>query len=252
MLHLNTIDRPLLKVLEDFSKLPELAEFSLVGGTSLALQFGHRKSDDLDFFTDKSFSIQQVTDAIISYNSSVRLMDKRSNGLSFIIEFRDTSEPSRKIDIYNWAVKFIRPFIREGVIRLASPEDIAAFKLDAICSRKQKKDYVDLAILLRKFSFEQMMGFYRDKFPYADQRTVLSQITNLEELEKSMDPVMLIDLDVSKAAKEVEQKALEYGKLLLNRQKERENKRNEKISDFLNRKGQKDDAKKGKPPGSVK
>jgi hypothetical protein len=42
-------------------------------------------------------------------------------------------------NIYNWAVKFIRPIKQEGTIRLASLEDIAAFKLDAVCHRKEKK-----------------------------------------------------------------------------------------------------------------
>jgi hypothetical protein len=45
------------------------------------------------------------------------------------------------LDIYNSAVKFICPVRKEGTIRLASPEDIAAFKLDAICHRKKKKDF---------------------------------------------------------------------------------------------------------------
>ena len=40
-----------------------------------------------------------------------------------------------------------------------SLEDIAAFKLDAICHRKEKKDYVDIAILLERFSFGQMLSF---------------------------------------------------------------------------------------------
>ena len=41
-------------------KLPELKQFHLVGGTSLALQVGHRISVDLDFFTDKSFDIDEL------------------------------------------------------------------------------------------------------------------------------------------------------------------------------------------------
>ncbi len=57
MVHLNTIDPPLYKVLLDFCQFPELSSFSLVGGTALSLQIGHRKSEDLDFFTDRSFDI---------------------------------------------------------------------------------------------------------------------------------------------------------------------------------------------------
>jgi len=42
----------LLKKLMDFSPL---ATFNLVGGTALSLQFGHRISVDLDFFTEQPF-----------------------------------------------------------------------------------------------------------------------------------------------------------------------------------------------------
>lgn len=73
--------------------------------------------------------------------------------------FEGDIREERKVDIYNWAVKFIRPPIIEDGIRLASPEDIAAFKLDSISSRKEKKDYVDLAVLCDRFRFEEMMAF---------------------------------------------------------------------------------------------
>lgn len=244
MLHLNTIDKPLLKVLEDFSLLPELSEFKLVGGTALALQVGHRKSDDLDFFTDRSFAIDEVIIALKDYSPDFQLMDKRPNGLSFIMKLRGEHIEQRKVDIYNWAVKFIRPATLEGSIRLSSLEDIAAFKMDAICSRKEKKDFVDLAVLLQKFTFDEMMGFYAEKFPYSDQRIVLSQITNFEGLENSIDPVMLIKLSTSEAIKLVEKKALEYGKSLLIKKEKKEGIRNRQISDLLNKKKLKKD--KGK------
>ena len=53
-----------------------------------------------------------------------------------------TGKPNdaRKLDIYNSAVKFIRPVRKEGAIRQTSLEDITALKLDPICHRKEKKD----------------------------------------------------------------------------------------------------------------
>lgn len=142
MVHLNTIDPALYQVLLDFSKLPALANFSLVGRTSLSLQLGYRKSDDLDFFTDRSFDILEVKEAILQYNPEVVFINETRQGFSFRLPLPRKADDTRKLDIYNWAVKFIRPVKQEGVIRLASLEDIAAFKLDAICHRKEKKDFV--------------------------------------------------------------------------------------------------------------
>ena len=120
MVHLNTIDPPLYKVLVDFCQLPELSNFSLVGGTALSLQVGHRKSDDLDFFTDRSFDIRELKMAITQYNPNVLFLNETKQGVSFSLPLPGAIEDTRKLDIYNWAVKFIRPARIEGANRLAS------------------------------------------------------------------------------------------------------------------------------------
>jgi hypothetical protein len=40
--------------------LPELSGFSLVGGTALALRYGHRISIDLDLFSSENFDIYLI------------------------------------------------------------------------------------------------------------------------------------------------------------------------------------------------
>lgn len=54
-LHWNTV-RPLLKeALATIMQNDIFQAFRLVGGTSLSLQLGHRKSDDIDLFTDEPY-----------------------------------------------------------------------------------------------------------------------------------------------------------------------------------------------------
>lgn len=236
MVHLNTIDPPLYKVLIDFCQLPELANFSLVGGTSLSLQTGHRKSDDLDFFTDRSFDIQELKNAIIQYNPDVVFLSETRQGFSFSLPLPGGLNDTRKLDIYNWAVKFIRPFKLEGEIRLASLEDIAAFKLDAICHRKEKKDYVDIAVLLEKFSFAQMLDFYKEKFPMNDKRIVLTQILDIEGWENSVDPIMLIDLTPDKAFQKIEQSVQEFSTEQIKAKDASNQDRLQRITDMINKK----------------
>ena len=50
MLHLSTVESTTLELLKKLQQLPVLCNTRLVGGTALALQLGHRKSVDLDFF----------------------------------------------------------------------------------------------------------------------------------------------------------------------------------------------------------
>ncbi|MEO8415929.1 MAG: nucleotidyl transferase AbiEii/AbiGii toxin family protein [Ginsengibacter sp.] len=86
MLYTRTIDEPLWKVLKKLSALSELQNFYLVGGTALALQFGHRKTEDLDFFTNGSFekiktSVEQYTKKLIqkSFDAKTYLEKTRKN-----------------------------------------------------------------------------------------------------------------------------------------------------------------------------
>ena len=50
MLSIQTVNPDTLELLKAISLQPEVQETRLVGGTALALQYGHRQSVDLDFF----------------------------------------------------------------------------------------------------------------------------------------------------------------------------------------------------------
>lgn len=236
MLHTGTVEPQVYQLLEQLSALPELAAFNLVGGTSLALQIGHRKSDDLDFFTDHSFDNAQVKSAVAHSFPSALLLNERRNGMTFNIPV-GLSEPV-KIDIYNWGVPFIKPAIAMDAIRLCSLEDIAANKLDAVCSRKLQKDYVDIAVLLDRFTFAELMGFHKAKYPYADSRVVLTQITNVEGLMESPNPVMLTSLTATQAISIIEQKVERYGQELVAKKLKKLDDRDEQIRSLLEKKKQ--------------
>ena len=66
MLCLSTIEPSTLELLKKLQQLPELRDTRLVGGTALALQLGHRKSIDLDFFGTINCDTQELVDAIKS------------------------------------------------------------------------------------------------------------------------------------------------------------------------------------------
>lgn len=51
-LHFETVSPTLQQILHQLMELESLRSFRLVGGTSLALQRGHRRSIDIDLFTD--------------------------------------------------------------------------------------------------------------------------------------------------------------------------------------------------------
>ncbi len=55
MLQKNTIQESTLELLKELQKSKLLKNFHLAGGTSLALQIGHRMSIDLDLFSQNDF-----------------------------------------------------------------------------------------------------------------------------------------------------------------------------------------------------
>ncbi|MGM9778292.1 MAG: nucleotidyl transferase AbiEii/AbiGii toxin family protein, partial [Prevotella sp.] len=60
MLYKETIETGTLELLKELQSEPLLAGFNLVGGTSLALRIGHRKSVDLDLFSSFSFDQDKI------------------------------------------------------------------------------------------------------------------------------------------------------------------------------------------------
>ncbi|MBQ0097049.1 MAG: nucleotidyl transferase AbiEii/AbiGii toxin family protein, partial [Bacteroidales bacterium] len=61
MLYYETIHPDTLELLKKIQSLELFAENRLAGGTALALQLGHRKSVDLDFFGHMDASLEEIS-----------------------------------------------------------------------------------------------------------------------------------------------------------------------------------------------
>src|SRR5438093_13498741 len=104
MLHYKTTAPNLITLLKELYSLKELDSFRLAEGTSLALQIGHRKSIDLDLFTDKNFDSKELQKFLSKKFSSFAVISENKNGFtSFIGE--------AKIDFFNWHIPFLFPSI---------------------------------------------------------------------------------------------------------------------------------------------
>ena len=55
VLHYETVHPILKEVLTRLCGKDELSGFRLVGGTNLSLRYGHRMSDDIDYFTPQEY-----------------------------------------------------------------------------------------------------------------------------------------------------------------------------------------------------
>ena len=66
MLHQETVERSTLELLVQLQGKDYLQGFYLVGGTALSLLIGHRKSIDLDLFSNFSFEAEDLLEKLSS------------------------------------------------------------------------------------------------------------------------------------------------------------------------------------------
>lgn len=183
MLYYETIEPQTLELLRKLQEIPSLRKTRLVGGTSLALQIGHRKSVDLDFFGE----VDGDNDALVG--------DLRNLGNLMVL--KDSSHihiyllNNIKIDIVDYAYPWLNEAIRIDGIQLAGLTDIAAMKLAAITGRGTKKDFIDLYFLSRRFSLSEMQSFYERKYPDGSMFMVLKSLSYFEDAEQDPSPYML-------------------------------------------------------------
>lgn len=187
MLHLETIDSQTLVLLNQIMQIPEFSGLNLVGGTSLALQIGHRKSIDLDLFGHVELDDYEFANVLKAFGS-VQLINKTANIKTYLIDLI-------KVDFVNYPYYWLEPWQIINGIRLAAKSDIAAMKLAAITGRGTKKDFIDLVFLLEEFSLEKMLHYYRQKFPDGSEFMVLKSLTYFEDAEREHLPVMLKKAD---------------------------------------------------------
>lgn len=188
MLHYETVSPNLLSVLKKIQLLPALSTFRLVGGTSLALQIGHRISLDIDLFTDKSFDIAELQKTLDKTFGSFEVLWANKNGFVSIID-------DIKVDFFDWHIPFLKPAVTEDYICLADKEDIGAMKLEAITTRKEKKDYIDIAFLLKSFNLTELLTAHKARNSFMSTKFVLESLLAVDYADNTEPPKMVIPYD---------------------------------------------------------
>ena len=185
MLHYETIHPATLELLKNLSSRKEFQGMRLVGGTSLALQYGHRKSVDLDFFGKMSASQDEIIEMARNLGD-LKIFNKTKLILQFVLY-------NVRIDVVDYGnYEWIDVPVTENGIILASVKDIAALKINAIEGRGTKKDFVDINELLKHFKLSEILDFYMQKYPDYSLFQALLSLTYFEDAESQAMPVMLI------------------------------------------------------------
>lgn len=184
MLYYETIAPTALELLIQLQSIQGLNHTRLVGGTSLALQIGHRMSVDLDLFAhDLQEDFLSIITGIKKKGLKIEIRKQSTNMLISMIN-------NIKVDIVNYPYSWLENEIHYDNITLATKKDIAAMKLSAITNRGTKKDFIDLYYLLKTYSLEQMLSFYAEKYTDSSQFMVLKSLSYFDDADLEAPPVI--------------------------------------------------------------
>lgn len=177
---------------EIFNKLDKFPEFYLVGGTGLALQMGHRISDDFDMFGDK----------LLDKNFIAKIY-RVFKGYDIKFSLRHSEQMNLTVDLVKFNfVRYSYPLIfklkKINNVNVASIKEIALMKSSTLGSRASLKDYVDLYFIIKKkkITIEDIIKGCKKKYKtefndrlFLEELTYIRDIkdTKIEFLKKKVD-----------------------------------------------------------------
>ena len=182
MLSYQTVEPHTLELLKGLMSEPLFGSLRLVGGTALALQYGHRSSIDLDFFGNIESDAETIKDILRKYGKLLVIKESKNIKIYQL--------DGVKVDIVNYSYPWIdTPIIEDGII-LASPKDIASMKGKAIEGRGTKKDFIDMYFLLQHYDLREIFTFYQNKYPENSIFRALMSLSYFDDAENQFMPKM--------------------------------------------------------------
>jgi hypothetical protein len=183
-MHPETADPSMLQLSKRLGFLKEFS-FYLAGGTGLALQIGHRKSLDFDFFTSKEFATEELSSVIKKHYLLIEGEIRRQGTLHCILEGVKSS-----FIFYDRSLMF--PTLVFNSIDVAEWQDIIVEKFRTVGDRGQRKDFYDLYFGIQRLGIDKIVEFTYKKFGRdINYFHLLKGITYFEDAEKNPEPMLL-------------------------------------------------------------
>ena len=150
---------------------PAFKDFYLVGGTSLALQRGHRLSIDIDLFTCVPYgemNTAEIESALLEmFPYTDRTEELHQSQMVYSMYIGDCKEECIKLDLcYDDALIF--PLIEVDGLRIASEKEISAMKIQALTqSEQRRKDFWDIHELLESYTLTELIEWGIQRYPWS-------------------------------------------------------------------------------------
>lgn len=180
MLQQEAVEKGTLDLIKRFMADQQFNAFYLVGGTALALKIGHRKSIDIDLFTDTLFNAAEVASHIETSYQAINVRSLK-NGVFSIVD-------GVKVDVIAHQYPLLNAIEEVEGIRMLSLLDIGAMKLNSIHGNGTRlKDFIDVYALLEHLPLQELLQACECKYPdinTAMARNALLYHNDIEHSEK--------------------------------------------------------------------
>ena len=161
----------------------KLPDFYLAGDTALAMYYEHRVSFDLDFFSAESYRPEVLLEYLKQFGVSVENVRLQTGTLEAEIE-------GVRASFFEYHYALVEPLDKYRSLDVASVIDIAAMKLSAIAARAEKKDYFDLAEILKREPSKKVLEAFINKYGReVDLYHIIRAVTFFDDVENSPDPL---------------------------------------------------------------
>lgn len=185
------------RTLELFAKSPLRKQFYWTGGTLLShLYLHHRRSEDLDFFSDNNFSYEQVMPFVQGLEKKLDLKKITERKIFDRREFILQNECNLKLEFVLYNFPKLKPRKKWQGIMVDSLDDIAVNKTMALFERAQPKDLIDLYFLLTKknYKLKTLLSQVEKKFGAAIlEDSILSQCLLALKNINDVTPLLLVE-----------------------------------------------------------
>lgn len=178
-LFLSVLDKKRKDLLNKLGFLKDYG-FYLAGGTSLALQIGHRTSLDFDFYTKKEFEPPRLREKFDKRFKKVREIHVAEGTLILDIE-------GIELSFFRYPYKLVKPCLKLEDVNLASVEDIAAMKILAISQRGKRRDFIDIYFLIQKFGLKKIMELTKEKYSMFNIYVGLQGLSYFKDADEDLE-----------------------------------------------------------------
>jgi predicted nucleotidyltransferase component of viral defense system len=188
--HWETVTPAMRDVLCRIGECAFAKRFYLAGGTAVALRLGHRRSVDLDFFSETDEvdwrSRQEIVQSLASFD--VQVLENADGNLL-------TEVSGMHVGFFSYGYCLLEPTDSLAGVALASLVDIGLMKLDALVGRGSRKDFYDVYAIAQQIPLADLLSRAELKYPYVRDFELMAveSMVLFENADRDLQPDLLID-----------------------------------------------------------